>query len=221
MSQQAVCVYCASSMGTHPAYENSAKSLGAALARSSRPLIYGGGKMGLMGTVSQAVLDNGGHVTGISPFAMVAAGGEGSKTLEGANIDSSMHDRKLEMAKKADGGFVALPGGFGTLEEVLEVTTWSQLAIHIKPVFLVNVLGYYGPLREQITLGVKAGFIKEESVQLITFIDGPADMDEHTTFDWGEAVVKALDEWKPTGWKGFGFDWGKQMNGRASPLQSI
>jgi hypothetical protein len=88
-------------------------------------------------------------------------------------------------------------------------------------VFLVNVLGYYNPLREQIAVAVKAGFIKEENVHLITFVDGPANMNEHTTFDWGQAVVKALDEWKPSGWKGFGFDWSKQLDGRASPLQAI
>lgn len=127
-------------MGTNPAYEQSAKSLGAALAKSSRPLIYGGGKMGIMGVVSQAVLDNGGHVTGVSPYAMVARGGEGSKTntangtagfedkissREAAPhpnrvsiVVGSMHERKTELAKLADGGFVALPGGYGTFEEV-------------------------------------------------------------------------------------------------------
>ena len=181
-------MYCASSIGTHPAYEHSAKckfhpsfhvcshcnsipvALGAALAKASRPLIYGGGKMGLMGVVSQATLDNGGHVTGISPYAMVARGGEGSKTVAANTsgfedkvsnreppphpnrvsvVVDSMHDRKMELAKRADGGFVALPGGYGTFEEVstrkfdgindldeflqlLEVTTWSQLAIHVK-----------------------------------------------------------------------------------------
>lgn len=145
----AICVYCASSAGTKPAYQKSAISLGKALAVSQRRLVYGGGKLGLMGTVAEAALNNGGYVTGISPYAMVAKGGEGSKVNGVAEdkvsnrepaphpnresiIVDSMHDRKLLMAKRADGGFVALPGGYGTLEELLEVTTWSQLAIHEK-----------------------------------------------------------------------------------------
>lgn len=240
----AICVYCASSMGTNPAYEQSAKSLGAALAKSSRPLIYGGGKMGIMGVVSQAVLDNGGHVTGVSPYAMVARGGEGSKTntangtagfedkissREAAPhpnrvsiVVGSMHERKTELAKLADGGFVALPGGYGTFEELLEVTTWSQLAIHVKPIIIVNVLNYYGSLREQIIKGIEAGFIKEENLNLVTFVDGPENLEEHATFDWGVAVMKVLDEYKPSGWKGFGFDWTAKPNKEtASPLSAI
>lgn len=138
-------------------------ALGAALAKSSRPLVYGGGLLGLMGIVSQAVIDNGGHVTGISPYAMVSQGGT-NREMAGVDVDkvsnreppvhpnrtsiivNSMHERKLEMASRADGGFVSLPGGYGTLEEVsslgvadlamadivpqlLEVTTWAQLAM--------------------------------------------------------------------------------------------
>lgn len=191
-----------------------------------------------MGTVAEAALNNGGYVTGISPYAMVAKGGEGSKVNGVAEdkvsnrepaphpnresiIVDSMHDRKLLMAKRADGGFVALPGGYGTLEELLEVTTWSQLAIHEKPVILVNVLNYYNPLREQIRVGVEAGFIKADNLSLITFVDGPEDLAEHEDYDWGGEVVKLLDEWKPTGWKGFGFDWSKRQDGRSSPMNAI
>ena len=127
-------------------------ALGAALAKASRPLVYGGGKLGLMGILAQAALDNGGHVTGVSPYAMVARGGEGSKTVTAAAngtgsegfedkvsdreapphpnrvsiVVDSMHERKMELAKRAEGGFIALPGGYGTLEEVGR----SEAAIH-------------------------------------------------------------------------------------------
>ncbi|KAG8759767.1 hypothetical protein FRC14_005040 [Serendipita sp. 396] len=242
----AICVYCASSKGTSPAYLNSARSVGKALAGESRRLVYGGGKMGLMGAVAEAVLENGGYVTGVSPYAMVASGGESSKTngvkqslaLDVAEdkvsnrepvphpnresiIVDSMHDRKTMMAKLADGGFVSLPGGYGTLEELLEVTTWSQLAIHDKPIILVNVLNYYSPLKEQLRVAVEAGFVRAENLQLLTFVDGPEDLNEHVDYDWGSAVVKVLDEWKPTGWKGFGFDWTKKQNGQMTPMQAI
>ncbi|KAG8831323.1 hypothetical protein FRC17_003276 [Serendipita sp. 399] len=242
-----ICVYCGSSKGTSPAYMNSALSLGKALAKASRRVVYGGGKMGLMGAVADAALENGGFVTGVSPYAMVASGGEGSKTngltqslalsnviedkisnREAAphpNRDSivvdSMHERKTMMAKLADGGFVALPGGYGTLEELLEVTTWSQLAIHDKPVVLVNVLNYYNPLREQLRVAIEAGFVRAENLQLLTFVDGPEDLNEHIEYDWGTAVVKVLDEWKPTGWKGFGFDWTKKQSGQMTPMQAV
>lgn len=87
-------------------------------------------------------------------------------------------------------------------------------------IILVNVLNYYDPLREQIRKGIEAGFIKEENFKLVTFVDGPADLSEHVSFDWGQAVVRVLDEWKPTGWKGFGFDWSKKMDGTATPLKA-
>jgi uncharacterized protein (TIGR00730 family) len=136
-------------------------ALGSALAKTSRPLIYGGGKLGLMGTVAQATLDNGGHVTGVSPYAMVARGGEGSKTAtapvtngtgqtgfvdkvsdreppphpnRASIVVGSMHERKMLLAKMADGGFVALPGGYGTLEEVSGRETEERLGLIKVPV---------------------------------------------------------------------------------------
>jgi uncharacterized protein (TIGR00730 family) len=142
---------------------HSITALGTALAKASRPLIYGGGKLGLMGAVAQATLDNGGHVTGVSPYAMVARGGEGSKTAAAAAavtngtdqtnfvdkvsdreppphpnrvsiVVGSMHERKTLLAKMADGGFVALPGGYGTLEEVSGCETDKPLGLKKVPV---------------------------------------------------------------------------------------
>ncbi|KAL1705883.1 hypothetical protein EV121DRAFT_187334, partial [Schizophyllum commune] len=176
----AVAVYCASSSGTEPAYIHAAESLGAAIAAAGRPLVYGGGSKGLMGTVSGAVLSGKGKVTGVVPYAMVAAGGEGEKSASKYTVElnekgreevetivvNSMHDRKVEMARRAE-VFFGLPGGFGTFEEVMEVSTWTQLGIHRKPVILLNVLGYYDPLRQMIKNGIEAGFIQPYNESII------------------------------------------------------
>jgi len=172
-SSSAVAVYCASSLGTQKAYQYAAISLGHALVTAKRPLIYGGGSKGIMGIISGAVLEHGGDVTGVVPFAMVAAGGEGDKTNETPKsppvtymlrekgrekiktiVVNSMHERKIEMATRA-GGFVGLPGGFGTYEEVLEVICWTQIGFHSKPVVVLNVLNFYDPLRSLIQSGIK------------------------------------------------------------------
>ncbi|ESK94285.1 hypothetical protein Moror_8270 [Moniliophthora roreri MCA 2997] len=202
----AVTVYCGSSTGNQPAFVKAALSVGTALATSNRRLVYGGSHRGLMGTVSRAVLNGGGFVTSILPYAMVAAGGEGEKVRQPKSIQEpddehletivvdSMHTRKVEMAKRCC-GFVGLPGGFGTFEEVFEVTTWTQLGIHTKPVILLNVLGFYDPVRQQIRNSIEAGFIQPYNESLITFVDGPSSKDEHAEYDWGKAALEALQEW--------------------------
>ncbi|EIM91535.1 uncharacterized protein STEHIDRAFT_73452 [Stereum hirsutum FP-91666 SS1] len=208
----AVAVYCASSIGKQKAYTNAATSLGHALGSSSRPLVYGGGSKGIMGVVSGAVLEKGGQVLGVVPAAMVKAGGEGDKGEEESGavhvvlneegremvetiVVQSMHERKVEMAKRAV-GFMGLPGGFGTFEEIMEVITWTQLGIHNKPVILINVLNFYEPLRQLIRRAVSEGFIQPHNEQLAIFVDGPSDESEHGTFDWGKAALDALDGWK-------------------------
>ncbi|KAF9001882.1 hypothetical protein BDQ17DRAFT_1170490, partial [Cyathus striatus] len=214
----AVAVYCGSSPGKHQAYVNAARSVGKALAADLRPLVYGGGSKGIMGVVSEAALQGKGKVTGIVPYAMVAAGGEKEKVEAGGAIHvlldeegredamvNSMHERKVEMAKRVD-GFIGLPGGFGTFEEVMEVTTWTQLGIHNKPVVLINVRSFWEPLRQLIKNGVAEGYIKPTSEQLIVFVDGPETISDHDTFDWGNAALKALDEW-PREREGILFDW--------------
>ncbi|KZT20267.1 hypothetical protein NEOLEDRAFT_1140975 [Neolentinus lepideus HHB14362 ss-1] len=222
-----VAVYCASSLGTQKAYQEAAMSLGRALAAAKRPLVYGGGSKGIMGIVSGAVLEGGGQVTGVVPYAMIAAGGEEDKTGKGDAKDyavyvtlnergreqvdtvivNSMHERKVEMAKRS-AGFIALPGGFGTFEEIMEVTTWTQLGIHNKPVVCLNVLSYWDPLRALLQNGVREGFIPEKNESLITFVDGPANSEEHLTFDWGKAALEALDGWNREERAGM-FDWSK------------
>ncbi|KAJ2931337.1 hypothetical protein H1R20_g5660, partial [Candolleomyces eurysporus] len=223
----AVAVYCASSLGQEKAFCNAALSIGRALASANRPLVYGGGSKGLMGVVSGAVLEGEGRVVGVVPYAMVAAGGEGEKTGSGVMVNlneagrekvetlvvETMHERKVEMARRSE-GFIGLPGGLGTFEEVLEVTTWTQLGIHCKPVVLVNVLGFWEPLRALIRSSVSFGFIKPESENIIVFVDGPEDQSLHEEFDWGSATLAALDKWKPKSIVALPFDWTKKESGQ-------
>ncbi|XP_006458229.1 hypothetical protein AGABI2DRAFT_199661 [Agaricus bisporus var. bisporus H97] len=232
LRQGGIAVYCGSSMGTQKAYVAAAESLGKALATRNRPLVYGGGVKGIMGVVSNSVLAHGGEVTGIIPYAMVAGGGEKPKSDEEDGVElqdtrrervktvvvQSMHERKVEMAKRVD-GFIGLPGGYGTFEEVLEVTTWTQLGIHDKPVVLVNILGFWNPLRELIRQSVQAGFIRTASEKLIIFIDGPTNQEEHMTFDWGSAALTAIDDWE-LGNNNPLFDWTLKMNGAAEKKKS-
>jgi len=192
-------------MGKRASYAHAAKSLGRALAGQNRPLVYGGGASGIMGVVSGAALDSGGEVTGVIPYAMLARGGEKDKftgrTLEDNRegnkqtvVVDSMHERKVEMAKRS-AGFIGLPGGFGIFEEVMEVTTWTQIGLHHKPVILLNVENYYEPLKQLIDRGVEDGFINMANKGLITFVDGPSSVEEHATFDWGKAALNAFDKW--------------------------
>ena len=139
-----VCVYCGSGPGTEPAYMEAARAFGRLLATDGVGLVYGGGSNGLMGAVATAVLDNGGHVTGIIPEFLESR----EHTLRRAQeviVTPDMHVRKQTMFDKAD-AFVALPGGIGTLEELVEQLTWAQLGRHKKPILIVNIAGFWDPL---------------------------------------------------------------------------
>lgn len=156
---QRLCVFCGSSSGTDPVYRQAAQTLGAVLVARGIELVYGGGHVGLMGEVANAVLHAGGRVTGVTPQALVDR--EIAHTgLTELRVVSSMHERKALMAELSD-AFVALPGGFGTLEEFCEVLTWSQLGIHRKACGLLNVQGYFNALLALLEHGVQEGFIKQ------------------------------------------------------------
>ncbi len=145
---KSVCVYCGSSLGVNTTYRQAALTLGKAMADAGLKLIYGGGSVGLMGTVAQAVLDNGGHVTGIIPTFLQRS----EAMLDSVShliVTEDMHERKRKMFERAD-AFVALPGGIGTLEEVVEMMTWAQLGRHRKPVLLANIENFWQPLFELI-----------------------------------------------------------------------
>jgi uncharacterized protein (TIGR00730 family) len=135
-----LCVYCGSSTGNRPEYAEAARILGQSMASQGIGLVYGGGGLGLMGEVARAVRDSGGHVTGIIPDFLVSK----EKMLEGVSeliVTRTMHERKMGMFERST-GFVALPGGIGTLEELAEILTWAQLQQHARPVILVDVLDF-------------------------------------------------------------------------------
>ncbi|MGJ4909217.1 TIGR00730 family Rossman fold protein [Bradyrhizobium sp. HKCCYLRH2060] len=138
-----VCVYCGSGPGTNPSFIESAKALGKALAENGVRLVYGGGSIGMMGAVAKAVLDHGGDVTGIIPDFLVKK--EVMMPLKDLIITPDMHERKRLMFEHSD-AFVALPGGIGTLEELVEQLTWKQLGRHAKPVLMANIDGFWEPL---------------------------------------------------------------------------
>ncbi|KAF8393598.1 hypothetical protein HHK36_021842 [Tetracentron sinense] len=153
-----ICVFCGSNSGNRTVFSDAALELGNELVRRKIDLVYGGGSVGLMGMISQRVYDGGCHVLGVIPTALMPLEISG-KTVGEVRTVSDMHERKAEMAREAD-AFIALPGGYGTMEELLEMITWSQLGIHNKPVGLLNVDGYYNFLLALFDNSVKEGFIK-------------------------------------------------------------
>jgi uncharacterized protein (TIGR00730 family) len=153
----AVCVYCGSSTGTDPAFAEAAKALGKSLAQNGVRLVYGGGSVGMMGTLARAVLDHGGKLTGIIPEFLT--GKERPKPLtDDMIVTRDMHERKRKMFEHAD-AFVALPGGVGTLEELVEQLTWVQVGQHKKPVLLANINGFWEPFHALIGHMDRLGFI--------------------------------------------------------------
>lgn len=139
-----ICVYCGSGPGENPAYAEAARTVGRTMAEAGIGLVYGGGSLGLMGEIARTVLDSGGHVTGIIP-AFLSDREKMLKDVQNLIVTESMHERKQTMFDKSD-AFVALPGGVGTLEELVEQLTWSQLGQHTKPIVLGNVEGFWQPL---------------------------------------------------------------------------
>jgi hypothetical protein len=166
-----ICIFCGSRSGTHRLYQEAAQTVGRLLCRRGVELVYGGGNVGLMGTVANACLDGGGHVIGVIPQALadreVAHAG-----LTELRIVRSMHERKAVMADLSD-AFVALPGGYGTWEEFFEVLTWSQLGIQHKACALLNVDGYYDPLLEMADRAVSDGFLLPVNRDLLISDDDP------------------------------------------------
>ncbi|CAI9097624.1 OLC1v1034095C1 [Oldenlandia corymbosa var. corymbosa] len=160
-----ICVYCGSASGNKPSYQEAAIELGKELVERRIDLVYGGGSVGLMGLVSQAVHDGGRHVLGIIPRTLMPIELTGGSVGEVRAV-ANMHQRKAEMARLAD-AFIALPGGYGTLEELLEIITWAQLGIHRKPVGLLNVDGFYNSLLSFIDKAVDEGFISPIARRII------------------------------------------------------
>lgn len=160
-----LCVFCGSCRGVRPEYAAAARVLGAALVEEGITLVYGGGRVGLMGVIADAMLERGGDVIGVIPHALdtkeLAHDG-----LTEMHVVDSMHERKGLMADLAD-GFIALPGGFGTFDEFIEIVTWAQLGIHAKPCGLLNVAGYFDKLIALLEHAVAERFIKPEHRDLV------------------------------------------------------
>jgi uncharacterized protein (TIGR00730 family) len=160
-----ICVFAGSSSGGCSDYATAARELGNALVFRHLGLVYGAGDIGLMGVLADTVLELGGDVIGVIPRALVNREVAHHRLTE-LRVVSSMHDRKAQMEELSD-GFVVLPGGFGTLEEFLEILTWAQLGIHSKPCGLLNIAGYYDTLLEFLDQTVEAQFVKQENRDLV------------------------------------------------------
>ena len=165
MNFRRMCVFCGSNLGINPAYREAAEGMGRLLAERGIELVYGGGNIGLMGVLADAVLRAQGRVIGVIPESLMARE-VGHAGLTELRVVKSMHKRKALMSDLSD-GFIALPGGFGTFEEFCEVVTWSQLGIQSKPCGLLNVEGYYDPLLELFDRAVREGFLRDENRRLV------------------------------------------------------
>jgi uncharacterized protein (TIGR00730 family) len=178
-----ICVFCGSSQGSRSEYRAAAEEMAAELVRRNIGLVYGGGNVGLMGVIADAVLKAGGEAVGVIPEHIMSReiGHEGLTKL---HVVQSMHERKALMADLSD-AFIAMPGGFGTLEEFCEVVTWTQLGLHAKPCGILNVLGYYTPLLAMFDHAVEERFLKPENRCLVLARESAAEL------------LRALEEWRP------------------------
>jgi uncharacterized protein (TIGR00730 family) len=188
---KSVCIFCGSNPGNDEVYASGARLMGAEIARRGLVLVYGGGAVGLMGIVANAALEAGGEVHGIIPRALreKEIGHNGLTRLE---VVDTMHTRKARMAELSD-GFIAMPGGIGTFEEIFEVWTWGQLGIHTKPLGFFNIAGFYDPLAAFLDNTVEAGFLKQNhramamtDTEPATLLDRMEQYVPSATFKWVE-----------------------------------
>jgi uncharacterized protein (TIGR00730 family) len=190
---KSVAVFCGSSPGFNPAYTVAAQRLGRLVAERRLTLVYGGGRVGLMGVVADAALAAGGEVIGIIPAALAdkEVGHTGLTRLE---IVASMHERKARMADLSD-GFIALPGGIGTFEEIFEVWTWAQLGYHAKPLGFLDVADYYTRLASFIEHSVQEGFVRPAHRDMVKIATGAAELLDH----FASYVPAAQPKWVERG----------------------
>jgi uncharacterized protein (TIGR00730 family) len=169
--QRWVCVFCASAAGAHPQYLSAAVDLGRRIAQRGYGLLYGGATVGAMGAVADAALARGGSVVGVIP-EVIREREIDHKGLTEQHVVGTMHERKALLSSRAD-AFLALPGGYGTMDEFIEIVTWAQLKIHAKPCVLVNVNGFYDPLLRFLDHTVREGFIQPENRGLVQVAGDP------------------------------------------------
>jgi len=210
-----VCVFCGSNAGRRKVYADAALELGHELVRRGINLVYGGGSIGLMGVIARTVRHGGCHVLGVIPKALMPIEISGESVGEVRVVDD-MHQRKAEMARQSQ-AFIALPGGYGTMEELLEMITWCQLGIHDKPVGLLNVDGYYDPLLALFDKGAAEGFISTDCSHI--FVSAPTASELLTKM---EQYTRVHQEVAPaTSWEiselGYGRGGGEGDAGAATP----
>jgi uncharacterized protein (TIGR00730 family) len=169
---KAIAVFCGARPGKRPAFASAAQELGAEMARRKLKLIYGGGALGMMGTLADAVLQGGGEVIGVLPHGL-ARKEFAHERLTALHMVETMHERKGRMEQLAD-GFLALPGGFGTLDELFEIATWAQVGLHQKPIGLLDTDGYWSGLKAQIDRAVEEGFVTAPLHQVMVIEREPA-----------------------------------------------
>lgn len=177
MSLKNICVYCGSNAGNDPVYQEQAQALGHALVERGLGLVYGGARVGIMGVVADAVLAAGGRAIGVLPEALMKKE-LAHRGLTELHVVKSMHERKTIMAERSN-GFIAMPGGIGTLEEIFEVWTWSQLGFHNKPCGLLNVAGFYDKLAGFLDHAADSGFMQPQHRQMLALENDPNRLLDH------------------------------------------
>jgi uncharacterized protein (TIGR00730 family) len=189
---KSVCVFCGSAAGTNPVYAETARELGRALAAQKLTLVYGGGRVGLMGQVAGSVLDNGGAVVGVIPHSLALKEIAQEDCTE-LIVVNTMHERKSLMADRSD-CFVALPGGYGTCDELFEILTWAQLGIHRKPVAILNTNGFFTPLLAWLDHVVAEGLLRPKHRELLLVADTvPGLLDALTSWVPPEPTTKWVE----------------------------
>jgi uncharacterized protein (TIGR00730 family) len=159
--KKSVCVFCGSAPGSRPVYSTAAREMGESLARAGISVVYGGGRLGLMGIVADAALKAGGSVIGVIPRMLIDREAA-HPNLTRQHVVNTMHERKTLMAEMSD-AFVGLPGGMGTFDELVEIVTWAQLGLHAKPVILANIENYFAPMYGMLDYAVQEGFVTSKS----------------------------------------------------------
>jgi uncharacterized protein (TIGR00730 family) len=187
-----LCVYCGSSSGKYPEYVERARAFGTEMARRDIALVYGGGKVGLMGTLADAVLAAGGKVIGVIPRQLVERE-VAHPGLTEMHVVETMHQRKTRMYELSD-AFVALPGGFGTMDEMFEMLTWAQLGLHRYPCAFLDVRGYYSQLRDMVDHMASEGFVRQTQRDSVWFGEDMAQLFEWMQGYQGDKVAHWIDE---------------------------
>lgn len=178
-----ICVYSGSNLGVDELYRIKAKELGKAIAEQQYRLVYGGSKIGLMGEIANEVITHGGKVTGVMPRGLFKGEMIHTELTNFIEVED-MHARKAKMMELAD-GFIAMPGGFGTFEELFEVLCWSQIGIHQKPIGLYNIRGYFDPLLQMVKHSIQEGFSNDTHLDLIVSSQDP------------DALIAAMQQYTP------------------------